>query len=108
MPAPLVYFLVRNWIRFSKCSDAVLTLIITLAAISDPNNDNFALFESGTIVSYLIARYDKSHALSCGSSSEAFKLQQWVYLQASRQRACLSAAARYALQYVYMLFKPRF
>ena len=108
MPAPLVLFLIRSSTRFSKCLDAVLTLILMLAAISDPNNDNFALFESGAIVSYLIARYDKSRALSCGSSSEAFKLQQWVYLQASRQRACLSAAARYALQHVYMLFKPRF
>ena len=108
LSAPLVLFPVRSSARFSKCSDPVLTLILTLAAIRDPNNDDFGLFESGAIVSYLIDRYDTSHALSDGSSSETLKLQQWFHLQASRQRACFAAATWYVLQIFCMLFKPPF
>ena len=86
----------------------MLTLILTLAAISDPNCHDVALFESGPIVSYLVVRYDTSYALSYKSSSERLKLEQWVHYQASRQRACVVAVAWYALQNAFVLFKPPF
>ncbi|CAD6581305.1 MAG: hypothetical protein ASARMPRED_000578 [Alectoria sarmentosa] len=64
-----------------------------LPAIIDPNNDDITLFESGAIVSYLIATYDKSSALTYTSSPERFQLQQWSYFQASGQGPYFGQAA---------------
>ena len=63
--------------------------------IVDPNNNNITLWESGVIVSYLIATYDKSNTLAYASSPEAFQLQQWSYFQASGQGPYFGQAAWY-------------
>lgn len=72
----------------------MLNLVITLAAIIDPNT-NITLFESGAIVSYLITTYDKSNSLTYTSSPETFHLQQWAYFQASGQGPYFGQAAWY-------------
>ena len=68
-------------------------------AIIDPNTD-ITLWESGAIVSYLVATYDKSDKLTYASSPEKFQLQQWSYFQASGQGPYFGQAAW------YVLFKP--
>lgn len=74
----------------------MLTSLFTLAAIIDPKNNNITLWESGAIVLYLIATYDKSSALTYTSSPEKFHLQQWSYFQASGQGPYFGQAAWYA------------
>ena len=76
------------------------------AAIIDPNNDDITLFESGAIVSYLIATYDKSSALTYTSSPERFQLQQWSYFQASGQGPYFGQAAWYVSISIKTLSKP--
>ena len=75
--------------------EPMLTLMFTLPAIIDPNNDSIILFESAAIVSYLIATYDKSNALTYTSVPEMFHLQQWSYFQASGQGPYFGQAAWY-------------
>lgn len=45
-------------------------------AIEDPNT-GITLWESGAIVEYLVATYDKENKFTYTSSPEKFYLQQW-------------------------------
>lgn len=54
-------------------------------AIEDPNNDNFALWESGAIIQYLIEKYDTEEKLSYKSGNEKYLLNQWLHFQMSGQ-----------------------
>jgi glutathione S-transferase len=58
--------------------------IITATAIHDPNT-NITLWESGAIINYLIATYDKEQKLSYSSFPEKHHLDQWSYFQTSGQ-----------------------
>ncbi len=67
---------------------------MAITAIIDPNTD-ITLFESGAIVSYLIATYDKTESITYTSFPETFHLQQWSYFQASGQGPYFGQAAWY-------------
>jgi len=54
-------------------------------AITDPNNDNITLWESGAIIEYLLATYDSSNSLSYTSSPNKFLTQSWLHFQTSGQ-----------------------
>lgn len=71
----------------------------------DPNT-GITLFESGAIVAYLIATYDKTHSLSYASSPESFHLQQWAFFQASGQGPYFGQAAWYAPPPTVLLNPP--
>lgn len=72
-----------------------LILLVTLAAIKDPNYNDIILFESGAIVIYLISKYDRSNALTYTDSPKVFELLQWSYFQASGQGPYFGQAAWY-------------
>jgi len=54
-------------------------------AITDPNNDNITLWESGAIIEYLLATYDPSNSLTYTSSPNKFLTQSWLHFQTSGQ-----------------------
>lgn len=59
-------------------------------AIEDPNT-GITLWESGSIIEYLIETYDRQHSISFAPGSievvskEYFKAKQWLYFQVSGQ-----------------------
>ena len=56
-----------------------------LPALYDPNTD-ITLWESGAIIQYVIAEYDKEHKLSFpAGSKEAHLVNQWMHFQMSGQ-----------------------
>ena len=57
-----------------------------LPTLIDPNNGGFTLWESGAIIEYLIAKYDKDHLISYEAGSNLdFECKQWLYFQMSGQ-----------------------
>jgi glutathione S-transferase len=57
-----------------------------IPTIIDHDNNDFALWESASIIRYLVARYDKDHKLSFPTdSNETFLVDQWMTFQASGQ-----------------------
>jgi glutathione S-transferase len=54
-------------------------------AITDPNNSDISLWESGAIIEYLLATYDSSNSLSYTSSPNKFLTQSWLHFQTSGQ-----------------------
>ena len=52
--------------------------------IIDPNT-NITLWESGAIIEYLVATYDKSASLTYTSTPEKFYVSQWLHFQMSGQ-----------------------
>ena len=69
-------------------------------AIVDPNNDNFTLWESGAINTYLVDTYDKEHKLTYTSSPEKYQVLQWIMFQMSGQGPYYGQAAW------FMMFHP--
>ncbi|OJI98054.1 hypothetical protein ASPVEDRAFT_24961 [Aspergillus versicolor CBS 583.65] len=63
-----------------------------LPAIEDPNT-GITLWESGAIVEYLIAQYDKLHILSYGDLKQSFLCRQWLFFQVSGQAPYFGQAA---------------
>ncbi|TVY82787.1 Glutathione S-transferase-like protein tpcF [Lachnellula suecica] len=61
-------------------------------AIHDPNT-NITLWESGAIIEYLVATYDKSAALTYTSSPEKYHVSQWLHFQMSGQGPYFGQAA---------------
>jgi len=53
-------------------------------AIHDPNTD-ITLWESGAIINYLIATYDKENKLQPTNTPDKFHAQQWLFFQTSGQ-----------------------
>ena len=53
-------------------------------AIEDPNT-GLTLWESGAIIEYLVAKYDKSHKLTHGTEPEIWLEKQYLYFQVSGQ-----------------------
>ncbi|KAF5879005.1 putative glutathione-s-transferase gst protein [Botrytis fragariae] len=53
-------------------------------AIHDPNTD-ITLWESGAIINYLMATYDKDNKLQPTGIKEKFEAQQWLFFQVSGQ-----------------------
>lgn len=54
-------------------------------AILDPNTD-VTLWESGAIIEYLVAKYDKDHHISFPvDSAEYYQAKQWLHFQMSGQ-----------------------
>ena len=66
--------------------------IHSVPAIEDPNT-GITLWESGAIIEYLIAEYDKEHKLSFSSSPEKYLTQQWLHFQVSGQGPYFGQAA---------------
>jgi glutathione S-transferase len=57
-----------------------------LPTLIDPNHGGFKLWESGAIVEYLIAKYDKDNLISYeAGSDEDFECKQWLHFQMSGQ-----------------------
>ncbi|KAF5501867.1 Glutathione S-transferase-like protein gedE [Colletotrichum aenigma] len=53
--------------------------------ITDPNNDNFTLWESGAIVEYLVEKYDALGSLTLKDKNSRWLLQQYLHFQMSGQ-----------------------
>ncbi|KAH8656153.1 glutathione S-transferase [Tricladium varicosporioides] len=56
-------------------------------------NTGITLWESGLIIEYLVATYDKSSRLTYNSSPEKFYVSQWVHFQMSGQGPYFGQAA---------------
>jgi len=57
-----------------------------IPTIIDHDNNDFTLWESATIVRYLVDRYDKDHKLSFpAGSAESYLVDQWMTFQVSGQ-----------------------
>ncbi|TVY55624.1 Glutathione S-transferase-like protein gedE [Lachnellula cervina] len=57
-----------------------------LPTLVDPNNGDFTIWESGAIIEYVIAKYDKNHLLSYEVGSDLdFQCKQWLHFQVSGQ-----------------------
>ncbi|KAH7268149.1 hypothetical protein MRS44_011566 [Fusarium solani] len=54
-------------------------------ALTDPNNDNFTIWESGAIVEYLVELYDKQGKLTVEDSRGKWALRQYLHFQMSGQ-----------------------
>ncbi|OTB09011.1 hypothetical protein M426DRAFT_7040 [Hypoxylon sp. CI-4A] len=77
------------WIPYSKIKSEPYTLLNPngrVPAMIDPNT-NVTLWESGAIINYLIARYDKELKLTYGDDrlQEKWHLQSWLMFQMSAQ-----------------------
>ncbi|KAF2641487.1 glutathione S-transferase [Massarina eburnea CBS 473.64] len=67
-----------------------------LPSIHDPNTD-ITLWESGAIINYLIATYDKTNKISYDTFPEKHHLDQWSYFQTSGQGPYFGQAAWFLL-----------
>ncbi|KAH6971546.1 thioredoxin-like protein [Ilyonectria sp. MPI-CAGE-AT-0026] len=56
-----------------------------LPAITDPNNDNFTIWESGAILEYLVENYDRNRQLTVEDAKEKWQLKQYLHFQMSGQ-----------------------
>ncbi|KEY68183.1 hypothetical protein S7711_07272 [Stachybotrys chartarum IBT 7711] len=57
-----------------------------MPALVDPNNNDITLFESGAIIDYLVATYDKSHTISYPPSDPKYHITRcWEHFQMSGQ-----------------------
>jgi len=57
-----------------------------IPTIIDHDNDDFTLWESTTIIRYLVERYDKDRRISFpAGTNESFLIDQWMTFQASGQ-----------------------
>ncbi|KAJ3542974.1 hypothetical protein NM208_g3816 [Fusarium decemcellulare] len=54
-------------------------------AITDPNNGNFTLWESGAIIEYLVDRYDTGGKLTLADANQNWHLKQYLHFQMSGQ-----------------------
>ncbi|KAH6867514.1 glutathione S-transferase [Thelonectria olida] len=54
-------------------------------AITDPNNDDFTIWESGAIVEYLVELYDKDGKLTVEDARGKWVLKQYLHFQMSGQ-----------------------
>ena len=85
-----------EFVDFSKIKDKPYTDVNPngrVPAIVDPNNNNFVLWESGAIITYLVDTYDKEHKLTYTSSPEKWQILQWVMFQMSGQGPYYGQAA---------------
>ena len=85
-----------EFVDFSKIKDKPYTDVNPngrVPAIVDPNNNNFVLWESGAIITYLVDTYDKEHKLTYTSSPEKWQILQWVMFQMSGQGPYFGQAA---------------
>lgn len=78
-----------TWIPYSKIKEEPYTNLNPngrLPSMIDPNTD-VTLFESGAIVQYLIAQYDKNNAISYGDDKlqEKWLVNSWLMFQMSGQ-----------------------
>jgi glutathione S-transferase len=66
--------------------DRSLTFYKGIPTIVDHDNGDFAIWESNSIIKYLLAKYDTENRLSFpDGSNESFLLDQWLTFQASGQ-----------------------
>jgi len=56
-----------------------------LPTIIDHKNGDFVLWETGAIIEYLIAKYDKDHKISYEDEKLDFLTKQWLFFQVSGQ-----------------------
>ncbi|KAI8716336.1 hypothetical protein NCS52_00926800 [Fusarium sp. LHS14.1] len=54
-------------------------------ALTDPNNDNFTIWESGAIVEYFVELYDKQDKLTVEDANGKWALKQYLHFQMSGQ-----------------------
>ena len=53
-----------------------------IPAIVDPNNNDFAVFESGSLMLYLVDKYDKDHKFSYPQGSDLYwEVMSWLFFQ---------------------------
>jgi len=53
-----------------------------IPAIVDPNNNDFAVFESGALMLYLVDKYDKDHKISYPHGSDKYwEVVSWLFFQ---------------------------
>ncbi|KAH7140951.1 glutathione S-transferase [Dactylonectria macrodidyma] len=53
--------------------------------ITDPNNKDFTIWESGAIVEYLVERYDRDAKLTVEDENKKWQLKQFLHFQMSGQ-----------------------
>lgn len=56
-----------------------------IPAIIDHKNNDFVLWESGAILTYLVDKYDKDHKYSAATDEDKYKQLQWLFFQSSGQ-----------------------
>lgn len=71
------------------------SLLPSTPAIHDPNT-GITLWESGAIIEYLIAEYDKEHKISFDSSPDKYYAMQYLHFQMSGQGPYFGQAAWFA------------
>jgi len=64
-----------------------------IPTLIDHRNNDFALWESGAIILYLLEKYDPEHRLSVVSPDEKAVLIQWLFFQTSGQAPYYGQAA---------------
>lgn len=66
-----------------------------IPALVDHKNGDFAIWESGAIILYLIDKYDTEKRISVSDEKEHYQLIQWLFFQASGQ-GCVSAIMHFS------------
>jgi glutathione S-transferase len=61
--------------------------------LEDPNNQDFTVWESGAIMTYIAQQYDTNHTLSFAGGNEVHLVNQWLYFQTSGQGPYYGQAA---------------
>jgi len=56
-----------------------------IPAIIDHENNDFVLWESGAIITYLVEKYDAEHKISASTDNEKYEQLQWLMFQMSGQ-----------------------
>ncbi|KAH6968159.1 glutathione S-transferase [Fusarium avenaceum] len=67
--------------------------------IEDPNRDNFILWESGAVLTYLVQEYDKDKSLTYNDGPNTHLLNQWLYFQTSGQGPYFGQAAWFKIHH---------
>jgi len=86
----------ESFVDFAKIKEEPYTLVNPngrVPAIEDPNTD-ITLWESGAILQYLVATYDKDHKISFEKGTkESYLADQWLFFQVSGQGPYYGQAA---------------
>ncbi|RPA90165.1 glutathione S-transferase [Choiromyces venosus 120613-1] len=64
-----------------------------LPALVDHSNNDFAIWESGAIMQYIVQKYDKEHKLLFDNFEDNMRVEQWLMFQMSGQGPYYGQAA---------------
>jgi len=64
-----------------------------IPALVDHQNNDFVIWESNAVMTYLVEKYDPDHKISATSSNDKFSQLQWLFFQSSGQGPYFGQAA---------------